>query len=194
MALTIPYRFANTQVIDASRFNSDFDAIVAWATTVDTDLAAAAADIIAVETSYANVGKGAFFAYQATDQSISGVIPTKLAMADTGTNAFDTNSYFASSAYTPLIAGAYQLNVVIKAKDAANFNDAAEYITVYIGKNGIGNLIPLMTLIGVGATTGSASIVLKANGTTDSFAVYTLSNKANEISYVYFSGCCVKPD
>jgi hypothetical protein len=194
MALTIPNVFANTQTIDAARFNSNFSAIATWANITDTSLAANAADIITAEALATAQGKGAFFAYKATAQTVSNVGYTTLEVLDTGTNAFDTNSYFSAYIYTPQVAGAYQFNVVVQALHATNFDDTSDTIDIWIMKNSSSNMIPLMTLVGDLSHHGSASIILKANGTTDNFRLLAQSNRTNTISYTYFSGVCVKPD
>ena len=189
MALTIPNRFTNGQTIDAVKFNSNFDAISAWASGIDTDLDTAEAAIDAIEAGY---GSGAFFAYAgASDQSISATTYTTVTLSDTGTDAFDTSSYFASNVYTPTVAGAYHFAVNLHVL-TSGFADA-ETVNVYITKN-TSTRYQVASLLGTNARGCSGSIILKANGTTDTFKVEVYASGDLSIDYAQFSGFCVKPD
>lgn len=190
MALTVPNRFVNAQTIDAAKFNSNFDAILAWAATNDSTITTAQADIDTAELAIASNGKGAFFAYATDDQVITATTYTTVTLSDALTDAFDTNSYFAANVYTPLVAGAYQFNVNLKVLDAG-FADA-ETVLVYLTKNT--TRYGIMSLKGQNASGGSASILLKANGTTDAFKVEVYASGAVSLDWAQFSGHCVKPD
>jgi hypothetical protein len=69
----------------------------------------------------------AFSAYAATNQSYSANVNTKV---NFGTEEYDTNNNFASSRFTPTVAGYYQIN--------AGFQVAGtpQDIQLYIYKNG----------------------------------------------------------
>lgn len=190
MALTIPNRFVDTQVIDAAKFNSNFDAITTWAATNDGAVDTAQADIVTNATTAANLGKGAFFAYATDNQAITATTYTTVTLDDTGTDAFDTNSYFAANVYTPLVAGAYQFNVNLQVLEAGFATD--ETLAVYITKNT--TRYKIMDLQYQFAHGGSGSILLKANGTTDTFMVEVYASAALSINWAQFSGLCVKPD
>lgn len=186
MALTIPHSFTNGQTTDAAKMNSNFSAIDVWAEEVDAAITAAQSAIDVVEAQY---GHGAFLAVATDDQTITASTYTTITVSDTGGLAFDSSSYFSSNTYTPQVAGAYQFNVNITA--TASTLTSTETLTVYISKNTTRTAV--LTFTAGGATSGSASIVLKANGSTDAFKVEVYGD-ACTIDYAQFSGFCVKPD
>jgi hypothetical protein len=102
----------------------------------------------------------AFSAGRTTDQSVSAATYTKVLYT---TEDFDTNNCFASSTFTPTVAGYYQINVQL------GFNSTGESL-VLLYKNGAihrsGNDL-------VGTVYGLVlSTLVYANGTTDYFEVY----------------------
>ena len=113
----------------------------------------------------------AFSAYAVTNQSYSANVPTKV---NFGTKEYDTNNNFASSRFTPTIAGYYQLNYRISV--------GAQYGIVQIYKNGSayaeGNSIQGY---GQGFDSGATgNNLVYANGSTDYFEVYVLSNTGTQ--------------
>lgn len=105
-----------------------------------------------------------FSAANASAQSISSATPTKVTL---GTVLFDTNSNFASSRFTPTVAGYYQLNGTLLCTDTV----AVTIGVVYFYKNGAnaaqvsGLVIPASNVTQNAATSGST--ILHFNGTTD---------------------------
>ena len=106
-------------------------------------------------------GVPAFSAYSTSNQSISSGAITKV---NFGTEEFDTNNNFASSRFTPTVAGYYQINAQVYA-------NAASLLTFFQ---------PLLykgtTLIKIGTTyngpaitefSSTLSTVVYMNGTTD---------------------------
>ena len=137
----------------------------------------------------------AFSAYKAgVPQSVTSATFTKLTY---NTEVFDTNNNFASSTFTPTVAGYYQLNT-----GASVFGGSAVtrmLLTFY--QNGSS----LFTVYDVGNSApgrGAGSVLVYANGTTDYFEVYgyltTGSGLAFESDYggagyqTWFSGCLVR--
>ena len=78
-----------------------------------------------------SIGMGpAFFAHPASGQSISANTFTKVTL---GTEVYDTDSKFASSRFTPTIAGYYQINASVTYANA-NFTQTGAILAIY--KNG----------------------------------------------------------
>ena len=113
----------------------------------------------------------AFSAYASTNQSYSANVHTKV---NFGTEEYDTNNNFASSRFTPTVAGYYQLNYRISV--------GAQYGIVYIYKNGSiyaeGNSIQGY---GQGFDSGATgNNLVYANGSTDYFEIYVVSNTGTQ--------------
>jgi len=113
----------------------------------------------------------AFSAYAATNQSYSANVATKV---NFGTEEYDTNSNFASSRFTPTVAGYYQLNYRISV--------GAQYGTIQLWKNGAlygsGNSIQGYAQGFDSCSTGSTLVY--ANGSTDYFEIYVVSNTGTQ--------------
>ncbi len=147
------------------------------------------------QTGTVMVNGPAFSAYQSTSQTgISNASETKLLFQ---TEEFDTNSNFASSRFTPTVAGYYQIN-------AACYINATVTITnalIQFNKNGVsyklGGYASLPT--GVAETGVSANTLVYCNGTTDYLEVSlfwagpsgTVSTNAT-INRTYFNGSMVR--
>ena len=123
----------------------------------------------------------AFSAYQSSGQTLSSGASTKITFT---TEAFDTNNNFASSTFTPTVAGYYQLNCGIT-------NGSACVMILMIYKNGslfyrIQNTNPSTV------ATLSGSNLIYLNGSTDYVEVYgylvTGSTLQAFQSDTYFSG------
>jgi hypothetical protein len=121
----------------------------------------------------------AFSAYKSTNQSsISNSIYTKVTF---DTEIFDTNNNFASSAFTPTVAGYYQVNASIDAGSGLTYG----YTT--IAKNG--------SYISFGSGSSSSmtelfsasSVVVYCNGTTDYIEVFIfmVSSTTSTTNIVY---------
>jgi hypothetical protein len=119
----------------------------------------------------ANGGTGvttapAFSATTSTTQSVTSATYTKV---NFGTENFDTNSNFASSRFTPTVAGYYFISGSIYSVSTA----AATYIWAIIFKNGgqalVGNLnVPVSSIDGIGTVNG----LVYMNGSTDYVEMY----------------------
>jgi hypothetical protein len=108
----------------------------------------------------------AFSATPTTTQSVTSATYTKV---NFGTENFDTNNNFASSRFTPTVAGYYFISGSIYSVSTA----AATYIWAIIYKNGgtafSGNLnTPVTTVDGIGTVNG----LIYMNGSTDYVEMY----------------------
>jgi hypothetical protein len=135
--------------------NSVTTAKIAAGAVVQADLA----------TGVAGTGP-AFSATTSTTQSVTSATYTKV---NFGTENFDTNSNFASSRFTPTVAGYYFISGSIYSVSTA----AATYIWAIIFKNGglafVGNLnVPVSGVDGIGTVNG----LLYMNGSTDYVEMY----------------------
>ena len=128
----------------------------------------------------------AFSAYQSSAQTLTGSTYTKITFT---TEVFDTNNNFASSTFTPTVAGYYQINCGI------SVGSTASVVLLYLYKNG--NPIYLLSNTNtsvVSATSGSGLVYM--NGSTDYVEVYALFVTGQAVatgqSNTYFSGCLVR--
>ena len=131
----------------------------------------------------------AFSAYASTGTSVTGNVWTKITL---DTENFDTNNNFASSRFTPAVAGYYQISACIGLGNTSSQNF---WIAIY--KNGSewqpGTLFT--TAAGVGGLNNMSSLVY-CNGTTDYIELYglaavtqTLATGANR---TYMNGVLVR--
>lgn len=138
------------------------------------------------------VGTGpAFSAYQTSGQSFPN---SSFAKVTFNNETFDTNSNFASSTFTPTVAGYYQVNGNVSFVGAA-----AGYAMIAIYKSGTsvsqGSGCPNNTSIGGMAT---ASTVVFCNGTTDTIELYGWQNSGGSLALQTsndkntFSACLVR--
>jgi hypothetical protein len=129
----------------------------------------------------------AFSAFQSSGQTINASVTGKVTFT---TETFDTNNNFASSTFTPTVAGYYQINACVSIGPVLT-----GYITIF--KNG--------SEFNRGFQTSSASIVgfvvsslIYCNGTTDYIEIYfsnqTVSNvNTNAASNLtWFNGSLVR--
>jgi hypothetical protein len=129
------------------------------------------------------VGAPAFSAYANAGQSLSSATATKILY---GVEEFDTNSNFASSRFTPTVAGYYQIN----AQSQPNDSYTGSWIAIY--KNG--SLHRYGNFYLGGATYGGAvvSSLVYLNGSTDYVEIYVLFNGGQPIAsgpqFTYFNG------
>jgi hypothetical protein len=103
----------------------------------------------------------AFSAYPSSTQSITSGTWTKVLFQ---TEEWDTNNNFASSTFTPTVAGYYQVNA--RAEVASNFNQ--QNIAIY--KNGSQNKQGVYGSTNFAGTTISALVY--CNGSTDYLEIY----------------------
>ena len=132
----------------------------------------------------------AFSAYASGTTSVANATNTKILFA---AEEFDTNNNFASSTFTPTVAGYYQINASVY---SANATGVAQ---VLIFKNGSnykgGQLVPAIAAIGA---VGTASAIVYLNGSTDYVDIYLYQNSgtsstANALqAYTWFQGALVR--
>jgi hypothetical protein len=123
----------------------------------------------------------AFRAESASNQNINNGTWTKVTL---GTETFDTNSNFASSTFTPTIAGYYQINLLVQI-NTANFPAAAR-----LYKNGAGGTYAVGGYqIGALNGTTSHSELIFMNGTTDYLEMYALQSSGGSTNLL--AGFCV---
>ena len=134
----------------------------------------------------------AFFAYSATTTTLTAAADVKIIL---DTELFDTNNNFASSRFTPTVAGYYQVNGIM----TVNYWTGTILIC-YIMKNGnyyaIGNSGYPQSVGGVHVT---VSAVVNMNGTTDYLEMYGFNYAASSSNvvtagqaYTNFSGALVR--
>ena len=125
----------------------------------------------------------AFSAYQSSSQTIPSGTSTKVLFQ---TEEYDTNNNFASSTFTPTVAGYYQFNA------CAYGTGAATLTQIYFYKNGTLNKAG-----GYWTTNGtSLSSVIYCNGTTDYIECWiflSVGQNLNNVDYsTWFNGCLVR--
>ena len=130
----------------------------------------------------------AFSATPTTSQSVTSAVSTKVTL---GTENFDTNNNFASSRFTPTVAGYYQFSASLYATVSSG-----TYVWCLIYKNGAyaitGNINPP---VGTSDGAGVASGLLYMNGSTDYAELYAyIAGGSPAVGTVYtnFSGCLVR--
>jgi hypothetical protein len=137
----------------------------------------------------------AFSAYK--NDGAQGVTSATFTKLTFNTELFDTNNNFASSRFTPTVAGYYQLNA-----GASCFGgNAATRMLITIYQNG-SSLFSVYDVMNSAPGRGSGGVLVYANGTTDYFEVYgyltTGSGLAFETGYggagyqTWFNGSLVR--
>lgn len=136
-----------------------------------------------------------FRAIPASNQTVSHSTTTKV---NFGTETYDTNNNFASSRFTPTVAGYYQLNIAL---DFAITNGRNYYIENYIYKNGsrFSSLEwALLAPANGNRTTCSWADIVFCNGSTDYIEIYTFPYDYTSSGTVdvriesSFSGCLLR--
>jgi hypothetical protein len=130
----------------------------------------------------------AFSAYHSTTQSLSGSAFTYI---NFDSEDFDTNSNFASSTFTPTVAGYYQLSACVRTNGAPT-NEFS--IFLFKGSNNI--RIGSTAAQGSGILASTISTLVYANGTTDAFRIgmycgSSCSTAGNSI-YTWFTGALIR--
>ena len=110
------------------------------------------------------------------------------------TEVFDTNNNFASSRFTPTVAGYYQLNSTVTIQATGSF-----YMLNSVFKNGSSFAEGCIASGNASAyNRGSVSTIVYANGTTDYFEIYSAmncgsnTNTLNSQASTYFNGCLLR--
>jgi hypothetical protein len=127
----------------------------------------------------------AFSAYASSDQTVTNSVITKINL---GTEQFDTNNNFASSRFTPTVAGYYQINGAVQAVGSAQ-------PAIFIFKNGSSYTV---NSIGISTTNGSLQIssLIYFNGSTDYVELYAVTYGGTQfyggLASTYMDGCLVR--
>jgi hypothetical protein len=125
-------------------------------------------------TTSSATGFPAFSAYSTTNQSLTSGVWTKVTY---GSEDFDTNSNFASSRFTPTVAGYYQINA--SAYMGASSGGADQYLAFY--KNGANYKTCVYQVVAFGLANGSVTLYM--NGSTDYVEVYAQKSGVSPIIY-----------
>lgn len=133
----------------------------------------------------------AFSVYGSATQALANAAFTKITF---DVEEFDTNGNFASSRFTPTVAGYYQLSGSISINGVLN----TRVISIY--KNGVEfkRCVMMGGYSAIGSTTYSFSALVQANGSTDYFEVYvyqdsgTTQNTNAGQANVFFMGSLVR--
>ena len=110
----------------------------------------------------------AFSAYTSAGTSLSNATFTKINYA---TENFDTNNNFASSRFTPTVAGYYQITAITRLGSIT-----ASIVAFKLYKNGVDNTAGCSCGVVAGYVYPSVSTLIYANGSTDYFEVYCYQN------------------
>jgi hypothetical protein len=128
----------------------------------------------------------AFSAYTTSSQVIGAASATKILFP---TEEFDTNNNFASSRFTPTVAGYYQLNVSVGISGGAT---TQQLVSIY--RNGAVYKHMQDANSSTYGLIGGA--LVNANGTTDYFEIFVYSQTGftiiNIAEYTWFDGCMVR--
>ena len=118
----------------------------------------------------------AFSAYKSADQTITSTVITKVTF---DTEIFDTNSNFASSTFTPTVAGYYQVNATVAIQTSLTIT----YIRAAIYKNGSPYKYIITTSTSVNVEL-SGSDLIYMNGTTDYLEIYARGDGTGTLAVI----------
>jgi len=120
--------------------------------------------IITTGSTFAGTGP-AFSAYKGSDQTVTSGVITKVTY---DTEVFDTNTNFASSTFTPTVAGYYQVNATICGAGSSTMT----VLIGYIYKNGSIYRFGILNAATGGNARYGISDLIYMNGTTDYLEIY----------------------
>ena len=132
------------------------------ATQTLTNKTLTAPTITGATITVASTAAPAFSAYNSTLTAIPNATPTKVLFQ---TEEFDTNSNFASSAFTPTVAGYYQVNSTVQLSSPSS---SLGYLAIY--KNGA--TAKRGSLLNASSYGLSVSAIVYLNGSTDYIESY----------------------
>jgi hypothetical protein len=138
---------------------------------------------------YNGQGAPAFSVSKSANQSITSGTWTKVTF---DTEIFDTNNNFASSTFTPTVAGYYQINGTTDIYPSASGNRAAIRIYKNGSAFGYGNDIQISGQVEMGIVVSS---LIYMNGTTDYLELYALMTATSPVIQsfgTYFTGCLLR--
>ena len=124
-----------------------------------------------------------FSAYQSSAQTPATGTWTKLTFT---TEDFDTNSNFASSTFTPTVAGYYQINAM------AQVGATSSSISVSIYKNGAYSKGGTYIVTAAAYNASIASSIVYCNGTTDYIDAYVYIGTSGVLNTAQFSAAMVR--
>lgn len=130
----------------------------------------------------------AFRASQSVSQSLTSATPTKIVFP---VEEFDTNNNFASSTFTPTVAGYYQINWLVSVSGTGITNG---YSAMYF--NGVESERGDQFVGSASITTlaSRGSLVVFMNGSTDYIEIYANYTGSSLLAgYNRFSGCLLRP-
>jgi len=116
-----------------------------------------------IQLQYNGQSAPAFSAYSASTQTVSGSTWTKVIL---GSEEFDTNNNFASSTFTPTVAGYYQVSGCIQWN--ATVSISRGFVQIY--KNG--STFKYLSDIAASVSRTGGSTLIYMNGTTDYLELY----------------------
>jgi hypothetical protein len=148
--------------------------------------------LISTGSTFAGNGP-AFMAESSVDQSVTSATWTKVTL---GNEIFDTDSCFASSRFTPTVAGYYQFNGIVRAVSASN---NVTNVSAGIYKNGALYAAAGTTSAGASGLTTSVPSLVYLNGSTDYVELYgSVTGTSPSFDYTsagvapQLSGCLVR--
>lgn len=147
-----------------------------------------------IDGNFSNVNGPAFSAYVSSPQTITSGSQQKVTF---GSEEYDTNSNFASSRFTPTVAGYYQFNATVRLNDSTGtgecmivlMKNGSEYKR---GWNSSG------TQFAASWWSMSVSAQAYANGSTDYFEIYVQQGSGSDRGVTayqnisYFQGCMLR--
>ena len=141
--------------------------------------------IVTSATAGVPINGPAFSAYQSSAQSVAASTFTKVLFQ---TEDFDTNSNFASSTFTPTVAGYYQISAAVLPSSTTS----QTLISIY--KNGA--VFKSVNLNGTNLSSTVSSLV-SVNGSTDYVEIYIYIAGVTpaitaSVQYTWFNGCMVR--
>ena len=159
--------------------------------TTTLTLPATSGTVITTASTFGGTGP-AFRAFQTGSQSISSSTWTKITF---NSEDFDTNNNFASSRFTPTVAGYYQISANVRMTSMASGNN----IGLQIYKNGSANSeIGNANEGAAGDASRGGSSLIYFNGSTDYVEIYLYQSNASAKStvdgtqYTWFTGALVR--
>jgi hypothetical protein len=133
-----------------------------------------------------------FFAYKTSNQSISGGVSTKVTF---DTELYDTNNNFASSTFTPTVAGYYQFNVTL----SISTPPSNTYVSPILYRNGAAYMSGTQANIFTTSYGGCGfSNIVYLNGSTDYIEIYTTIGQSTNVygqalpAYSFFSASLIR--
>ena len=136
---------------------------------------------------FANSGGPAFSAYNTGAGATLSTGGTKVTF---DTEEFDTNNNFASSRFTPTVAGYYQINAQIQPNNT--------YTGGWIGIHKNGSTYKYGTYVNTGVSFGgfTVSSIVYCNGSTDYIEIYGAFTSSqptgSSIYFTYFNGAMIR--